>query len=88
MTAARSNSGARLPRYFGKLDLDDSQRQEVLAIRQRFDQQILDLQKEITELQADCDQQLQAVLTAAQRRLLKNLRVKPKAKKVTGTTKE
>ena len=63
----------RLPRYFGKLDLSESQREKVRAVQARYNEEILALQQQLTELRSKREKEAAKVLTKAQRTKLKDL---------------
>jgi len=63
----------RLPRYFGKLQLDDLQRTKVRQVEQSYQTRSRQLLAELKKLRADRDKQLAAVLTAAQQKTLADL---------------
>ncbi len=58
----------RLPRYFGQLDLDEQQRDEVYAIQADYGEQIEKLREQLADVQQQRDEDLQDVLTPAQRK--------------------
>lgn len=70
----------RLPRYYGKVGIDDDQRARVYSIQERFDLQIGKLLEQLEALRADRDRQCLAVLTSAQQKQLADLLTRPNSR--------
>ncbi|MCA9050421.1 MAG: hypothetical protein KDA89_16910 [Planctomycetaceae bacterium] len=64
----------RLPTYFGQLEIDEKQREEIYSIRAEFGPKIEELQKQIQELREEMDKECEDVLTSAQKTALNKLR--------------
>lgn len=76
----------RLPANYGKLGLTDAQKDKVYAAQEKYDKQIDDLEAQIKSLKAKRDAEVEAVLSAEQKKILKDLTdeakdTKAKAKK-------
>ena len=63
----------RLPRYFGKLGLDDGQRQRVYELQAEYDAKITSLLAQIEELQTSRNSHYQKILKPTQREKLEDL---------------
>lgn len=63
----------RLPANYGKLGLTDPQKTKIYGIQNSYDGQLDELQAKIDALKAKRDQEVEAVLTEDQRKILKNL---------------
>lgn len=61
---------ARLPRYFGQLELSDDQRSEVYAVQEELGRKIDELLRQLDELKLERDDQLKGLLTTSQKRKL------------------
>ena len=71
--APKKRSRRRLPRYFGQLDLDKKQREDVYSIQETYQQQLDDLAKRIAVLKSERDGKVREVLNPAQKRKLSSL---------------
>lgn len=65
-----AKSGDRLPAGFGKIGVSEDQRKKIYEIQKKYDDQIGALQKQITDLRAKEKADLEAVLTADQKKAL------------------
>ena len=65
--------GLRLPRFFGIL-VDESQREKILSIRAKHQAKIEDLRKQLAALEQQEMDEMENVLTPAQRKQLESLR--------------
>ena len=63
----------RLPAQYGKLGLSDEQRKNVYAVQADYGKQIADLQKQIDSLTEKQNTEIEAVLTADQKKKLGEL---------------
>ncbi len=63
----------RLPANYGKLGLTEPQKVKIYGIQGTYDDQLDELQAKIDALKAKRDQEVEAVLTEDQRKILKNL---------------
>ncbi len=68
-----SVSKGRLPRYFGKLDLDDHQRERVYELQAEYDAKIANLLAEIQKLKTSRSSLCQKILKPSQREKFKEL---------------
>ncbi len=73
-TAKSKTIGGRLPAYFGQVGLKDEQRQEVYEIQASYREKIEALEKELADLRAKMNKDLEGVLTTTQKRKLSSLR--------------
>jgi hypothetical protein len=71
---------AQLPRYYGKLDLNDRQKKTIYSLRAKYASKIEELQRQIDELKAQEKKDLDKVLTDAQMARLKEIRAGGAAK--------
>ncbi len=71
--APKKRSRRRLPRYFGQLDLDNQQREDVYSIQAGYQQQLDDLAKRIAVLKSARDAECQEVLNPAQKQKFSSL---------------
>ena len=67
------STGLRLPRYFGTL-VDETQRERILSIRAKHQSKIEDLRKQLAALEKQEMDEIEGVLTPAQRKQLESLR--------------
>ena len=70
---AKDVKKGRLPPQYGKLGLTDAQKTKVYGVQDKFEDQIDALEKQISALKAKRDQEIEAVLTDDQRKILKAL---------------
>lgn len=63
----------RLPRYFGQL-VDDKQRKQIYDVQRKFHEQEQTLRRQLSELLAERDAEVAAVLTREQTQKLEKLR--------------
>ena len=63
----------RLPRYFGQLELMESQRSDVYSIQEEYQQQLDELTRRLAELKAERNEKLRSVLKPTQKRKLTTL---------------
>lgn len=68
----------RLPQHFGKLELDDKQKQQIYVIQASYDKKIDKLEDELREAKAKRDSEIFDVLTKAQQKTLTDLKDPPK----------
>jgi Spy/CpxP family protein refolding chaperone len=68
----------RLPMYFGKLELDEKQKQQIYVIQSTHDPKIDKLEDEIKALKDKRDSEIFDVLTKAQQKALTDLKDSPK----------
>ena len=82
-----SVSKGRLPRYFGKLDLDDRQRERVYELQAEYGAKIANLLAEVQELKTSRSSLCQKILKPSQRETFMELaaaaKKSPQAKKST-----
>jgi len=73
----------RLPANFGKLGLNDTQKDKIYAIQGSYSDQLDALEAQVAAVKAKRDHEVEGVLTEDQRKVLKNLTdaAKDKAKK-------
>lgn len=67
-----ARSGDRLPPNYGKIGVSEEQRKKIYEIQNKFDDQIAALQKQIADLRAKEKAELEAVLTADQKKALQS----------------
>jgi hypothetical protein len=60
----------RLPSYYGQIGLSDPQRQAIYRLQEAYSEQIDALEKQLETLKARRDQEIENVLTAAQKQRL------------------
>ena len=72
----RSKTRRRLPRYFGKLKLEDSQRQEIYSVQDEYALQIAKLMDQLDELRSERDTKIEGILTEDQKTEYSKLIVK------------
>ncbi len=72
--AADDESSRRLPTYYGRLALNDEQREGVYGIQSAYADQIDALLMQIEELRTTRDAEMEAVLTPGQKLRLQELR--------------
>lgn len=72
--AKEASKYRRLPAYFGKLDLDDDQIEDIYSIRGEYGPQIDDLKQELADLQEEMKAEIEDVLTTTQKSLLAKLK--------------
>jgi Spy/CpxP family protein refolding chaperone len=70
---AKDGKKGRLPAQYGKLGLTDAQKTKVYGVQGKYEDQLDALEKQISDLKAKRDQEVEAVLTADQRKILKAL---------------
>ena len=85
----------RLPSNYGKLGLTDAQKDKVYAIQEMYDAQLDALEEQVKSLKAKRTSETVAVLSAEQKKILKDLTdeakekdAKPKTKKAETDSKE
>lgn len=73
----------RLPANFGKLGLNDTQKDKIYAIQASYTDQLDALEAQVAAIKGKRDQEVDGVLTEDQRKILKNLTeaAKEKSKK-------
>lgn len=69
-TKKAGRSGDRLPANYGKIGVSEDQRKKIYEIQNKYDDQIEVLQKQIADLRAKEKTELEAVLTAEQKKSL------------------
>jgi Spy/CpxP family protein refolding chaperone len=91
--AAKKGSKSRLPNYYGKLDLEESQKTQIYAIRDKYRADIEKLEQQLEELRNKESQEIEAVLKPEQKTKLsealeaaKKKRSAKKAKGASATT--
>jgi len=72
-TNAGTRTARRLPRYFGKLDLVDSQREEIFRVQQQYQEEIERREIELAELKVKREAEVRQVLNEHQRTRLQEL---------------
>jgi Spy/CpxP family protein refolding chaperone len=74
----------RLPNYWGRIGLSESQRKKIYGVQLSYRERILMLEKQLLELREKQDAEMEAVLTSAQKKkldeLLENARKKRAAR--------
>lgn len=85
--AAEKKTTNRLPANYGKLGLTDAQKDKVYSINDKYEAQLDALEEQLKALRAKRGSETEAVLTAEQKKILKDLSdeskekaAKPKAK--------
>lgn len=71
----------RLPNNYGKLDLTSSQKQKIYDVQNKYRDQIAELEKQIADLTAKRNSEVEGVLTPEQKTKLAELSGKSAAKK-------
>ncbi|GIX03861.1 MAG: hypothetical protein KatS3mg113_0867 [Planctomycetaceae bacterium] len=74
--AAAEKVSGRLPNNFGQLGLSNEQRQKIYSIQSKYNEQIEELTRQVDALKKKRDEEIENVLTAAQKEQLKQLREK------------
>jgi len=69
----RKKPRGRVPNHYGKLGLSPKQKETIYGIQAKYDQQIDALEKQIEELEAEEDQEIEDVLTDVQRARLQEI---------------
>lgn len=69
-TKKASRSGDRLPANYGKIGVSEDQRKKIYEIQNKYNDQIDALQKQIADLRAKEKAEVEAVLTAEQKKSL------------------
>lgn len=92
-TAVEKKPINRLPANYGKLGLTDAQRDKVYAVQEKYDAQLDALEEQIKTLRAKRAAESEAVLSAEQKKILKDLNeeakeTKSKSKKADEKAKE
>jgi Spy/CpxP family protein refolding chaperone len=80
-SAAPKKTINRLPNNYGKLDLTSSQKQKIYDAQNKYREQIEALEKQIADLTAKKNAEVEAVLTPEQKAKLADLSGKSAAKK-------
>jgi hypothetical protein len=62
-----------LPRNWGKLGLEDKQKQEIYKIQAKYNSEIDKLEAKINELKSNRDKEMKGVLTPEQKKRLEDL---------------
>lgn len=62
--------GDRLPANYGKIGVSDDQRKKIYEIQNKYSEQIANLQKQLAELRSKENAEVEAVLTAEQKKAL------------------
>ncbi len=70
---AQKGTGVRLPRFFAAI-VDDAQREKILAIRTKHHAKLEDLRKQLAALEKQEMDEIEDVLTPAQRKQLDSLK--------------
>ncbi len=65
-----ARSGDRLPAGFGKIGISEDQRKKIYELQNKYDDQIAALQKQIVDLRTKEKADVEAVLTADQKKAL------------------
>ncbi len=78
--AVEKKSTNRLPANYGKLGLTDAQKDKVYAINDKFDSQLDALEDQLKALKAKRSTEVEAVLTAEQKKILKDVNEESKEK--------
>jgi len=63
----------RLPAQYGKLGLTDAQKTKIYGVQGKYEDQLDALEKQISDLKAKRDQEIETVLSDDQRKILKAL---------------
>lgn len=66
-------SKPRLPRYYGKLNLSDSQREKIYGIQSKFETDIEKIEKQLAEMKNRQETECRKVLDADQKKQLADL---------------
>lgn len=78
--AETKKAGGRLPPYYGQIGLSTEQREKIYGVQSTYASQIEALQKQIASLEEKRDGEINAVLTADQKKQLDSLRAAAKEK--------
>lgn len=78
---ADAKAKGRVPANYGKLGLTEVQRTKIYGVQAQYDDQLDALEKQFATLKAKRDQEVEAVLTDDQRKMLKTLVDAAKEKK-------
>lgn len=78
---ADAKAKGRVPANYGKLGLTEVQRTKIYGVQAQYDDQLDALEKQLATLKAKRDQEVEAVLTDDQRKMLKALVDAAKEKK-------
>lgn len=78
--AVEKKTTNRLPANYGKLGLTDAQRDKVYAINDKFESQLDALEDQLKALRAKRGTEVEAVLTAEQKKILKDVTEESKEK--------
>lgn len=71
--AKRKKARGRLPFYYGKVGLSPEQRETIYGLQATYRPQLAELEKQLKELKAKLDAEVEAVLTDAQKQKLLEL---------------
>lgn len=71
--AGAKETKRRLPRYYGKLGLSDTQREKIYGIQSKYDADLDKLEKQLAELKNKQDADCRKILTADQKKQLTEL---------------
>lgn len=70
---SKDSKKGRLPPQYGKLGLTDPQKTKIYAVQGKYEDQLDALEKQISDLKAKRDHEVETVLTDDQRKILKAL---------------
>jgi Spy/CpxP family protein refolding chaperone len=70
----------RLPNYYAKLGLTETQRTKIYEIQGKYNDEISELQKKIDELKVREDKEVVLVLTPTQQKLLQHISIQSSTK--------
>jgi Spy/CpxP family protein refolding chaperone len=71
----------RLPANYGKLGLTDAQKDKVYAIQDKYEKQVDELEAQLKAIKAKRESEVEAVLSAEQKKILKDLNEEAKESK-------
>lgn len=66
-----AKAGDRLPANYAKIGVSDDQRKKIYEIQNKYSEQIANLQKQLAELKSKENEEVEAVLTAEQKKALR-----------------
>ena len=64
----------RVPTHYGRVGLSDAQKEKIYAVQSEFNDRIAELQKQIQDLEARRNTEVESVLTPGQKKQLEELR--------------
>lgn len=77
----KAPAGGRLPNNYGRIGLSEKQRNDIYSIQAKYRDQIEALEKQLADLRAKRDAEIEAVLTPEQKQKLEELKAAPSTEK-------